>query len=154
MADLRVPHPRFQNQILSVRPAGMLGAKLLLNGVILKRQKGVYSAVDDGGVATPVRLKTAIDPIPKVDIDGTVVEIARPLAWYEYAWAAWPILLIGLGGAIGGLLGGAAAAANLQIIRKDWSAPARYAACAALGVLSAATWGVIAALIQSGSAGR
>jgi hypothetical protein len=149
MADIRVQHPRFQSRQLAVRPAGLLGPKLLLDGQILKRAGGVYAAQDDAGVVARVRLKTAIDPIPKVDIDGAIVEIARPLAWYEYAWAAWPLALIALGGALGGLFGGGVAVANLHIMRKEWPAPARYAACVLLGAGAVVLWTIFASMILS-----
>ena|SRR5437868_6859244 len=154
MADIRVEHPRFKNRNLSVRPAGLLAAKLVLDGQVLKRQKGVYAAIDDAGVAAQVRLKTSIDPIPKVEIDGATMEIARALVWYEYLWAAWPFALVGIGGALGGLLGGGAAVANLQIVRKDWPAPVRYALAGAIGIAAVVAYVVVAALIHGATSSK
>lgn len=149
VALIRVSHPRFQVRNLSVQPAGLLGAKLFLDGQRLKREKGAYRALDDTGVPASITLKTVFDPIPTVHVDGVSVQIARPLRWFEYIWAGWPLLLIGVGGALGGGLGGGAAYLNLQIIRKDWPAAARYLACAGIGLVALATYAILAALIQS-----
>ena len=148
MPVIRVNHPRFVVKNLSVKTAGLFGPKLLLEGKTLQREKGAYTALDDAGTPVSVTLKSLIDPIPKVQIDGATIEIARPLRWYEYACAAWPVVLVFAGGAIGGGLGAGAAMANLMIIRNDWPAPLRYLACFVVGLIAVATYVVLAGMIH------
>jgi hypothetical protein len=147
LADLRVVHPRFQSKSLMVRPGGWGAPKLVLNGDVQERSKGSYQVLDDQGKLAVVKLKSGIDPIPKLDLDGEILQVARPLAWYEYAWAAWPFGLVAVGGALGGGLGAGAAIVNLKIMRAELSAPGRFAACAAVGVVTVVLYVVLAGLL-------
>jgi len=51
---------------------------------------------------------------------------AVKLAWYDYAIACWPLLLITVGGLLGGALGGAACAMNLKILKSNIPIVTRY----------------------------
>ena len=56
-----------------------------------------------------------------------VPEPPKPkLAWYEQVWIALPFSLVAVGGAIGGLCGGAAWAINKKVFQKTESAVLRY----------------------------
>jgi hypothetical protein len=148
MVDVRVSHPRFQQRILSVRSSGLMGPKLLLDGQLLQRHKGAYSVADDAGVTAAVKLKAFLDPIPKVEIDGIVHEIARKLAWYEYAWAAWTLLLVPFGGALGGAFGAGATLANIHVMRTDLSVAARFAITLLISVVAVGAFFLAATMIH------
>src|SRR5580700_5618811 len=49
------------------------------------------------------------------------------LRWYEYLWAALPIGLIVVGGAIGGICGGAAMVLNVKLMQGRRTAALKYA---------------------------
>jgi hypothetical protein len=67
-----------------------------------------------------------IDPVPTLKIDGEDVNLLEPLRWYEYAWSGLPILLVFAGGALGGLVGGAATMANGRLFRSERGSIAKY----------------------------
>lgn len=48
------------------------------------------------------------------------------LKWHEHLACGWPLSLIGIGGALGGLLGGGAYAINVQVFRKSISKTKKY----------------------------
>jgi hypothetical protein len=126
--QLEVQHPEFKSQQLTVETAGTFhGPKLLLNGTVVKKQKGRYTVAADSGAETSIQLKyNYLDPIPKIKIGEDVIDIASPLKWYEYTWIALPIALIVTGGAIGGLCGGMAANVSGRIFRSDRGIFAKY----------------------------
>jgi hypothetical protein len=136
--EIPVSHPEFQAQRLTVDTAGLWrGPRLRLNGALLEGKKGVFSARNDAGVETALVLKPGFpDTIPKLQVGGVVIELARPLVWYEYAWMGAAVVLIFSGGALGAGFGLLALHINAQIFRSDLGVVARYALT---GLVSAAT---------------
>ena len=48
-----------------------------------------------------------------------MIEIAKPLKWYEYAWSGIPIILLFIGGALGGFFGMFGTYLNVNMMRTD-----------------------------------
>ena len=128
------------------------GARLLQDGVPVPRgrARGTFAPRrDDGGEGTArlVASPFVIDPVPRVEIDGRRLDVVRPLRWYELVWVALPILLVFLGGALGALVGGVAAAVNARILRTDQPLGARYLLSAGVTLFAVAVYGVLAIII-------
>jgi len=68
------------------------------------------------------------------------------LRWYEYGWAALPLVLAPVGGVLGALCGGAAAALNLYLMRGTWRTPLKYGLT---GIISLAAVGAYIALAHT-----
>jgi hypothetical protein len=64
----------------------------------------------------------------------------RKLSVVELVFAAWPLALVAVGGALGGLCGGVAAAINVQIMRSGMSAPMRYGLSVLVGLGGVGLW--------------
>jgi hypothetical protein len=126
----------FKSQRLSVEPAsGFGGPKLLLNNVVVKKRKGSYPVMSDSGSEVLVKMKyNLVDPIPTLSINDQLVGLAEPLQWYEYGWSGLPMLLVFVGGALGGLVGGYATVVNGRIFRSDRSVTAKYGLAGAVTV--------------------
>lgn len=128
--ELSVKHPRFQGKKLSVRTRTMFKSpSLLIDGIEQKKLKGLkrrYQLEDDNGSQAIVEIKSLIDPIPTIIIDGEKIQLAPPMAWYEYVLSCLPILLIFFGGAVGAFVGIVGATINASIIRGKGSVVARY----------------------------
>lgn len=62
------------------------------------------------------------------------------LSWVDQAFAAWPMALTVVGGAIGGACGGAAWALNHSIMKGDRSKLAKYGLCLLSGLGAAAVY--------------
>ena len=68
-------------------------------------------------------------------------QTAKPkLTTMQQVFCAWPLILVIVGGAIGGLCGGVAWAINTRIMSSGMSAPARYGICVITGVVAAVVW--------------
>lgn len=101
----------------------------MIDGIEQKKMKGLkrrYLLEDDNGSQTIVEIKSVIDPIPTIVIDGEKISLAPPMAWYEYVLSYLPILLIIIGGVIGAFVGIVGATINTSIIRGQGSIVARY----------------------------
>jgi hypothetical protein len=128
VAGLPLDVAGFEGRGLAVRPAGLWrGAALVCDGAPVRRTGAAFGLNDNSGARVAFRFgQVPFDPIPKVIVRDQVIVLAPPLAWYQYAWAALPIALIVLGGLLGGLAG-AAAFANLHIMRQPGPPWTKYA---------------------------
>ncbi|AGG90273.1 hypothetical protein LRK24_05200 [Rhodanobacter denitrificans] len=52
----------------------------------------------------------------------------KTLAGFDYVWACWPLSVAFVGGALGGLCGGAAAAINVKLFKSGKSKTYKYVA--------------------------
>ncbi len=96
-----------------------------------KRGKFFIRATD--GRESLIGLKTSfLDPVPQVLWVGRTIKVVEPLAWYQWLWTAIPLVLVFLGGAVGGALGGVAMVFNIRILRSDMGGILRYALVALL----------------------
>ena len=89
-----------------------------------------------------------IDPVPRVEVDGTGVTLAPPLRWSEIVWSALPLGLAFIGGTLGAAIGAVAALANLRIMRGPGGQNRRFArsALVTLGALSLLAVVVVASM--------
>jgi len=127
--DIPVALPGMEGQKLALRLAGTFsGAKLVLNDQEVGKQNGQFFLRSNIGSTLAVKFKARfLDPIPNLIVGGQTIELAPPLAWYQYVWMAIPIVLVFLGGLIGGLFGGLAAGISSRIFRSDRSEGMKYA---------------------------
>ncbi len=66
---------------------------------------------------------------------------AKPkLSAIQQIFCAWPLALVIVGGAIGGLCGGVAWAINTRIMSSSMAAPARYGLCVLTGIVAGVVW--------------
>jgi hypothetical protein len=122
---------------------------LLLNDEVVKRRKGLYPVVSDSGTEMLVKMKyNLVDPIPSLSIDDQPVRLAEPLQWYEYGWSGLPLLLMFIGGALGGLVGGYATVVNGRIFRSDRGLTAKYGLAGAVTVSAVVIFFVLAVSVR------
>ena len=147
---IAINHPMFKSKRLSVETASIFtGPKLLLDGVVVKRKDRRYLVASDRGQELPVKVVyNFLDPIPKVKIGEVMIELAKPLQWFEYAWIGIPMLLVFAGGALGGFVGAGSTVVNGRIFRSERSTAAKYALAAITTVAGVAVFFVLAVAIQ------
>jgi hypothetical protein len=148
--QIEIKHPAFRSKRLSVETASFFtGPKLLLNGVVVKRNGKGYLVNSDTGQEVAVKvIYNFLDPIPKMKVSGEMIELAKPLQWYEYMWIGIPMLLVFAGGALGGFVGAGSTVINGRIFRSDRGALSKYALAAVTTVAGAAVFFVIAVAVQ------
>lgn len=122
--------PGFENHDVEVKPSGFAhGPRLLLNGNPAPRgpKRHQYVLTLPSGSKSVVQLKPSLlDPVPKVMVDGEQIEIVEPLAVFQLIWSGLPLLLLFIGGAIGGLIGGGAYWTNLLVFRSEMRSAEKY----------------------------
>jgi hypothetical protein len=142
----------FEGQRVEVVPPGLVsGAKLLVNGqpAAAGPKRGQMLLLRDDGsqvIATWKPSALGFD-VPKLVVDNQVVTVAVPLKWYQWAWAALPILLVFLGGAIGALCGIVGFSVNARIFRSGMNGVAKFAVTAVVSVVALAAYFVLAVLV-------
>lgn len=95
-------------------------AYLLVDDVKIRGKRAKFSVNDAHGTAREIKLKINIfDPVPKVEIDGALIQLTRSLTWYEYLWMSLPIMLIFVGGGLGAMFGILAMYSSSKIFRSD-----------------------------------
>ena len=150
--------PGFESQQIAVEMPGAFGsAKLFVNGQPAPPapKKGQYLLRQNDGTEVVASFKSGWpDPTPMLVVGAQTIKLAEPLMWYQWIWAAWPLVLILLGGAIGGLLGGGAAVINTQIFRSDKNAFVKYALTAFISVIAFVLWLIVASMAQSAIKGK
>jgi hypothetical protein len=134
--DIPIEHQAFAGRGLALRTAGFFrGPRLLIDGAEEKGKRLKFSLRDNSGNHVEVRLKSnGLDPIPKVQIAGQTIELARPLAWYEYVWMGLPIVLVFSGGGLGALFGLLAIYSSARVFRGDRSTPAKFGLSGAISL--------------------
>ena len=132
-------------------------ARLLVDGQPApkgsKRSQFLVRGTD--GRDSIVELKTVVpDPVPQVLWAGQTIRLEEPLRWYQWLWVGVPLLLLFLGGAIGGLVGGVAVTLNVRILRSNMSGILRYAATAFVSVAACGMYLAIARTLLSAIHGK
>lgn len=136
----------FEGQKIEVQPAGLFGsAKLLVNeleaGKGAKRGEMILTRNDGKEVVATWR-NNFLD-VPKLVVDNKVVTVAKPLAWYEWVWNGWPIVLLFGGGALGGLFGALAIVINLSVFRSQQNTLLKYLITGAISFLTVIAYLII-----------
>lgn len=148
--DIPIAHQAFQGRGLMVRPAGLLkGPRVVIDGSEVKGRRLRFPVRDNSGNELVIRLRSnGIDPIPKVEMLGQVLELARPLKWNEYLWIGLPILLALQGGFLGALIGFSATYSSARIFRSDRTAAAKYGLTALISLAAVGVFFVLVILLQ------
>ena len=118
----------FEGQKIEVRSSFWSGAKLLVND--MEARKGTKRGEmiltrNDGREVVAVWRNNFLD-VPKLVMENKAIDVAKPLAWYEWIWNGWPIILLFGGGALGGLIGALALVTNINVFRSQQTTLLKY----------------------------
>ncbi len=147
--------PGFKAGSVVVESSSWGGApRLLQDGQLAERgpRHGEYVLRRrDGGTATArMRLRAGgLDPLPTLEVDGTVYPVGQPIPLYTWVWIGLPLLLLIVGGAIGAAVGVVASWLNAGIFRSERSLPVRYALSAAVNLAAVGVYAVLSALFRT-----
>jgi hypothetical protein len=143
----------FGKRQVSLDVSGMNDPKLLIDGNPAPQAKknNQFIVKDDKGVEILVELKTNnfFDSVPAVIVNGSTIKVTNDLAWYEYVAIASPLILVGLGGAIGGGIGGAAVFVNRSVMRSEMDPALRYLVTFGMAIASFLLWLIVASSLRS-----
>jgi hypothetical protein len=146
--------PGFEKQQISVQLPDSFASstpKLFINNQPAPDgpKKGQYVLHRDDGTEATAYFKGGFpDPIPVLMVGGQTIRLAKPFIWYQWLWVCFPLILVGLGGAVGGGLGAVAATLNARILRSQQNGVVRYTLSAVVSVAAFVIWLTIVALIR------
>ncbi len=129
----------FEGQKIEVQPASFFGsAKLLVNNVEARKgvKRGEMLLTRNDGREVVAAWRNNFLDVPKLMVDKQVVDVAKPLAWYEWIWNGWPIVLLFAGGALGGLIGALALVLNINIFRSQNNTLLKYLITGAISIVA------------------
>ncbi len=143
-------HDDFQGRNLAISTAGFFQSVCLLeNGVKINGKRTKFTVNDNQGTPREINLKiNFLDPIPKIEIDGTIIQLARSLTWYEYLWMGLPIMLIFVGGGLGAMFGLGATYSSGRIFRSGRKTTIKYLLSGVVSISAVAAYFVLAVAIQ------
>jgi len=133
----------FEGQKIEVQPAGFLGgAKLLVNEAEARKgeKRGEMILTRNDGSEVVAAWRNNFLDVPNLMVEGKLIHVAKPLAWYEWVWNAWPIVLLFGGGALGGLFGALAVVTNLAVFRSQQNTLPRYLLTGTISILAVAAY--------------
>ena len=144
--------PGFEERQIAVQPAGMFSSsRPFLDGQPAPAgpRRGHHSLRRNDGREVVAYFKSGFpDPAPLLVVDGPSIRLAEPLAWYEWVWAGFPLLLILVGGTIGGGLGAVVMTSNVHIFRSGSHVALKHALSALVAMACIAVWLVIVLAIR------
>jgi hypothetical protein len=142
----------FDGQEIVLESGGLLrGSRLLVDGKPAKKgnQRGQFVLTDNNGFKVPVYKKHAfLDPIPRLVVDDEEYRFVEPLTAFQWIWCGIPLILIFIGGAIGGLIGGVAFWLNTHVFRSETSGLEKYVLVGLISLIAFLAYLIIAALFQ------
>ena len=142
----------FEGHKIEVRSPGFFsGYKLFVDGEVApkgpKRGQMAIRRNDGTEVLAVWKPKVLGLDVPQLQVESETVNLVQPLQWYEWLWGGLPILLLFVGGAIGGLLGGLAFSLNAKVFRTDNNLFLKFLFSAAISMLAVLSWLFIGFLI-------
>ncbi len=144
----------FEGQLIEVKTASVFtGPKILINGEAAKKgpKRGqIIPRKNDGTevAAAWQPIMMGLD-VPKLVLEGKIINVVRPLQWYEWAWSGLPILLALIGGFLGALAGYLAFQINTKIFRSDLNKVMQYILTAGVSIGAGIVYFILAVLLTN-----
>ncbi len=144
--------PGFSGHTVVVQsPRVFSGYKLFIDGQPAPKgpRRGQMLMRRDDGVEVVAFWKPRVlgFDVPQLQVGDATIDLVPPLAWYAWLWGGLPILLVFVGGALGGLLGGLAFALNAKIFRTQLNLSLQFLVSGTISVFAVILYFVIAILL-------
>ncbi|HVH31259.1 MAG TPA: hypothetical protein VNA31_06300 [bacterium] len=142
----------FEGQTLEIQPGGLFsGPKIFVNHQLAPKGKGrevILHRNDGRSVVATLKPRALGLDVPQLVIEGKTISVTDPLKWYVWMWIAWPLLLLFVGGALGGMTGALGFATNMTIVRSKITGLAKFALTTAVSAFVVAAF--LAAVVALG----
>jgi len=141
----------FEGRGLKLKTASFFSfPKLILDGQHAKGRWLRYALRDNQGNHIQARLRfNGLDPVPKIEAGEKILQVARPLKWYEYAWISFPVILVVAGGFLGALCGMPAVYSSAYIFRSERRPALKYLLTGVISLGSILAFAAIAVSVHS-----
>jgi hypothetical protein len=144
----------FEGQQIEIKPAGSFSAaKVLVNGKPAGKgpKRGQMLLRKNDGTEVIANWQPAMMgfDVPKLVVGGKVIEIVKPLKWYEMVWSALPILLVFAGGLLGGITGFIGFSANTKVFRSKMNPVVKFMLTAGISVAAVIAYLILGILLYA-----
>jgi len=141
----------FEGRGLKLKTASLFSfPKLILDGQHAKGRWMRYSLRDNQGNHLQARLRfNGLDPVPKIEAGEKILQVARLLKWYEYAWISFPVILVVAGGFLGAFCGMPAVYSSARIFRSDRAPALKFFLTGIISLSAGLAFVVLAVSVQS-----
>ena len=144
--------PGFEGRRIEIQPGGAWGSsKLFVDGLPAPPgpKKGKFALRRNDGAEIVAFFKGGFpDPAPVLVVGEHTIRTADPLSTGQWIWAGFPLVLMILGGAIGGLLGGVATTVNVQLLRSGRKGVVPYVLSGLVSLAAIFGWLLVVSLIR------
>lgn len=132
-----VPIAGLEGRVL-VRERGIFTRPgFVVDGAFKPAARGFVEIADPTGRLYRLRLRGfPLDPCPRIEVDGAVVDVFPRLPNWVTVACCLPLALLGIGGFVGGILGISATYGNFRIARASSPVVVRLAAGALMTVVA------------------
>lgn len=135
---LKVNAEGFDGQNLEVVIGFWAGPKLLVNGEKAKKgsKKGemLLKRNDGKEVRAIFKHNLLVSDVPQLEVDGKLIELAKPFAWYQWIFVGSPAIILFLGGALGATMAMIGIFLNLKIFRSELNNVLKYVLSAVITI--------------------
>jgi hypothetical protein len=136
----------FEGQEVEVKANGLGKYRLFIDRqpVPVGKKGRMTLRRNDGTEVIATWKNSFIGDLPKLVVDGSVIELAKPLPWYVKVWCALPLTVIAFGGAVGGALGAIGMITNFALFRTQLPVLAKFLTTLLVTIGCTAGWWIIA----------
>ena len=146
-SDFHIEPQGFENRKMIIHLRHFGKPQIYLDGKVLPAKKKLlskfveFTAVNNYGHIVSLRLrKMPFNLAPVLYIDNQPFPFGRQLSIFEMVWMILPLTLMFIGGAIGGLIGGAALVSNFILMQKIKQKSLRYLYTGMTTIMAAVLW--------------
>lgn len=130
--------PNFENRTFYVQDDSIWKApKVILDNEIVKKHRGSYLVTDSHGEEVKFKIiRNALEKVPAILINKEKKPLTEDkYKWHEVVFIGWPFLLLFIGGGLGALFGGWAAANNANIFKNNKKSKYMMSILSSFGIL-------------------
>jgi hypothetical protein len=141
----------FEGRGLRLKTASLFSfPKLVMDGHRAKGRWMRYLLRDNQGNNIQAKLRfNGLDPIPKIETGERVLQLARSLQWYEYAWMILPVILVVAGGFLGAFCGVPAVYSSTRIFRSERAPALKFFLTGVISLGAGLAFAVLAVSVHS-----
>lgn len=148
----------FEDQNIQLESSGFFSPpRLLVNGVPAKpgsKKNQVILRKRDGEASNIFFQNAFFDTVPRLLINGKIIQVVPTLAWYQYVYAGLTLFLVFVGGVVGAVLGMVAFILNIRIMRGQLNTLLKYLSILGIHLVTFTAYIVLSLLVtvMTGSA--
>lgn len=142
----------FEGQNIEVNVSFWSSPKLLINGEPApkgaNRNEMLLQRNDARQVIATWKPQLLGLDVPQLVVDGKVVNLVKPMKWYQWAWCGLTLLMVVTGGMLGAMVGLIAFSINAKVFRTELNDVMKYVLSGLVSIIAFFTYLVLGTIIS------